>query len=141
MTRALEHLNGPLEFNEIGGLHGPDETQFTAAYAQSHLGDIVLARKDFGTSYHLSVVLDDAAQNITHVTRGDDLFEATKIHFILQKLLALTTPIYRHHKLIRDETGKRLAKRDDARALSKYRQDGLNPSDIYQKLGLNHRFA
>lgn len=141
MSRAVEHLSRTLDFTEIGGIHGQDETQFNASYAQNRLGDIVLARKDFGTSYHLSVVLDDAAQNITHVTRGADLFEATKIHVILQQLLNLPTPIYRHHKLIRDETGKRLAKRDDARALSKYRQDGLNPSDIYQKLGLSHRLA
>ncbi|MBT5295816.1 MAG: tRNA glutamyl-Q(34) synthetase GluQRS, partial [Octadecabacter sp.] len=89
-----------------------------------------------GTSYHLSVVIDDAAQNITHVVRGQDLFEATKIHVILQRLLGLPTPTYHHHKLIRDENGKRLAKRDDARAISKYRADGCSPDDILKLVGL-----
>ena len=100
------------------------------------IGDIVLARKDFNTSYHLSVVLDDAAQGITHVIRGEDLFEATRIHVLLQRLLNLPTPTYHHHRLIRDENGKRLAKRDDARALSKYRAEGLTPADIRMKIGL-----
>ncbi len=71
-----------------------------------------------GTSYHLSVVVDDADQGITDVMRGEDLFGATAIHVVLQRLLGLPTPVYHHHRLIRDEHGKRLAKRDDARALS-----------------------
>ncbi len=99
-------------------------------------GDIVLARKDMGTSYHLSVVLDDAFQNITHVTRGEDLFEATPIHVLLQRLLKLPTPIYHHHTLIRDENGKRLAKRDNARAIRTYRDDGASPQDIYKMIGI-----
>jgi len=82
------------------------------------------------------VVLDDAAQGVTHVVRGEDLFEATKIHVILQRLLRLPTPIYHHHRLIRDENGKRLAKRDDARALSKYRAEGATPNDIRRLVGL-----
>jgi len=89
-----------------------------------------------GTSYHLSVVLDDAFQNITHVVRGADLFEATQIHVVLQHLLDLPTPVYHHHRLIRDETGKRLAKRDDARAISRYREDGATPADIRRMVGL-----
>ena len=89
-----------------------------------------------GTSYHLAVVLDDAAQGITHVVRGEDLFAATKIHVILQHLLGLPTPLYHHHRLIRDDQGRRLAKRDDARALSKYRADGRSPRDIRQMVGL-----
>ncbi|MGJ8611095.1 MAG: glutamate--tRNA ligase family protein, partial [Octadecabacter sp.] len=87
-------------------------------------------------SYHLSVVLDDAEQGISHVVRGQDLFEATKIHVILQRLLGLSTPTYHHHALIRDENGKRLAKRDDARAISKYRADGASPDDIRSMVGL-----
>jgi len=138
MSHALDRLSGNFRFEEIGGVVPQTDAQFTAAHANTHLGDIVLARKDFGTSYHLSVVLDDAAQNITHVTRGADLFDATKIHVILQQLLELPTPIYRHHKLIRDDAGKRLAKRDDARSLSRYRQDGLGPHEIYQMLCLKH---
>lgn len=112
------------------------EMEFTVQTAITEIGDIVLARKDMGTSYHLSVVLDDAAQGITHVTRGADLFEATKIHVILQRLLDLPTPTYHHHRLIRDETGKRLAKRDDARAIAKYRAEGATPEDIRAMVGL-----
>ncbi|MEL6449691.1 MAG: tRNA glutamyl-Q(34) synthetase GluQRS [Pseudomonadota bacterium] len=100
------------------------------------IGAVVLARRDMGTSYHLSVVLDDAAQGVTHVVRGADLFEATKIHVLLQGLLGLPTPAYHHHRLIRDEAGKRLAKRDDARALSKYRAEGASPDDIRRLVGM-----
>jgi glutamyl-Q tRNA(Asp) synthetase len=96
----------------------------------------VLARRDIGTSYHLAVVVDDAAQGITEVTRGADLSEATRIHIVLQRLLGLPTPAYHHHRLIRDDAGKRLAKRDDARALSKYRAEGASPQDIRRMLGL-----
>lgn len=118
---------------------GPDyrgEIITTAAEYSKNIGDIVLARRDLGTSYHLSVVLDDAAQGITHVTRGSDLFEATRIHVLLQDILNLPRPIYHHHALIRDDQGKRLAKRDDARALSKYRSEGATPADIRRMLGL-----
>jgi glutamyl-Q tRNA(Asp) synthetase len=127
-----------LGFDETGsgpngetGLVEFDEESLTKA-----AGDVVLARRDMGTSYHLSVVLDDAAQGITHVVRGADLFEATAIHVLLQKLLDLPTPTYHHHELIRDENGKRLAKRDDARAISKFREDGYSPADIRKMVGL-----
>ncbi|WP_299191228.1 tRNA glutamyl-Q(34) synthetase GluQRS [uncultured Litoreibacter sp.] len=129
---------GIFSFTETG--LGPDEEtgkiEFDMSEVSREIGDIVLARKDMGTSYHLSVVLDDAAQGITHVIRGQDLFEATKIHVILQRLLGLPTPTYHHHELIRDEQGKRLAKRDDARAIAKYRADGFSPSDIRKMVGL-----
>ena len=107
----------------------------TAPELIAGVGDIVLSRKDFLGSYHLSVVLDDAAQGITHVIRGADLFEATKIHVLLQRLLGLPAPIYNHHRLIRDEHGKRLAKRDDARAIATYRAEGARP-DIRALVGL-----
>lgn len=103
---------------------------------EEKIGDIVLSRRDFGTSYHLAVVIDDAAQGITHVIRGEDLLEATPIHVLLQRLLGLPTPIYHHHRLIRDDLGKRLAKRDDARALAKYRAEGATPADIRRMVGL-----
>ena len=116
-------------FEETGpahrGLH-----RITADRMIHGVGDVVLARREMGTSYHLAVVLDDAAQGITHVTRGADLFEATCIHVTLQRLLGLPVPIYHHHDLIRDAAGKRLAKRDDARALAKYRAEGASPADI-----------
>jgi len=99
-------------------------------------GDVVLARRDMGTSYHLAVVVDDAAQGITLVTRGEDLAQATPIHVQLQALLGLPTPDYLHHRLIRDEDGKRLAKRDDARAIARYRADGASPADIRALVGL-----
>jgi len=100
------------------------------------VGDVVLARRDGAASYHLSVVVDDAAQNISHVIRGADLFTATFIHVLLQALLGLAQPVYHHHRLIRDANGKRLAKRDDARAISRYRDEGATPDDIRQMVGL-----
>lgn len=110
--------------------------RLTAADFIAGVGDVVLARRGMGTSYHLSVVVDDAAQGITLVTRGKDLLDSTWIHVLLQKLLHLPTPRYHHHRLIRDETGKRLAKRDDARALRLYRDEGATPADIRRMLGL-----
>lgn len=133
MAAALTHLTAPLTFTETGPLH-PGEHPIDPHYLLTHVGDIVLARRDIGTSYHLSVVLDDAAQNVTLVTRGADLHEATPIHILLQRLLDLPHPAYHHHRLIRDEHGKRLAKRDDARALSTYRAQGLTPADICRLL-------
>ena len=128
----------PLHFVETGA--GPQGEHGHIGVAETELihniGDVVLARRDMGTSYHLSVVLDDAAQGITHVVRGMDLFEATKIHVALQRLLDLPTPIYHHHRLIRDEQGKRLAKRDDSRAIATYRAEGLSPQDIRAMVGL-----
>lgn len=128
-----------LGFKEEGagphGEHGPIE--FTAAEMIASVGDVVLARRSWGTSYHLSVVLDDAAQGVTHVVRGQDLFEATKIHVVLQKLLGLPTPVYHHHRLIRDETGRRLAKREDAKAIRRYREEGATPQDIRRMVGLD----
>nr|WP_216601723.1 MULTISPECIES: tRNA glutamyl-Q(34) synthetase GluQRS [unclassified Ruegeria] len=127
-----------LQFTELGS--GPDgETgviTFTPDEMEKTVGDVVLSRRDMGTSYHLSVVLDDAAQGITRVVRGRDLFEATRIHVLLQVLLDLPTPEYFHHDLIRDDAGKRLAKRDDARAISKYRAEGASPADIRRMVGL-----
>ena len=109
---------------------------FSSEMLASTVGDFVIARRDMGTSYHLAVVLDDAAQGVTHVMRGADLTEATMIHVYLQRLIGLPTPTYHHHHLIRDQQGKRLAKRDDARALSKYRAEGATPADIRRMIGL-----
>lgn len=101
------------------------------------VGDVVLGRRDIGTvAYHLAVVVDDAGQGITEVTRGMDLFDATPIHVLLQQLLGLPTPTYHHHRLIRDGAGKRLAKRDDAKSIAKFRTDGATPGDIRRMVGL-----
>lgn len=134
MRAALAHLATPDRFTFEDETCG--QVLVPADELISEVGDIVLSRRDFPGSYHLSVVLDDAAQGITHVIRGEDLFEATKIHVILQRLLGLPTPAYHHHRLIRDDTGKRLAKRDDARAIAKYRADGATPEDIRHLVGL-----
>lgn len=129
MARACVDLDWPLHFLEEG--NGTDEIiAFSAKDMIETVGDIVLARRDMGTSYHLSVVIDDAAQGISHVVRGLDLIEATPIHIMLQELLDLPHPTYHHHRLIRDDTGKRLAKRDDARAIKLFRDEGASPSDI-----------
>lgn len=93
-------------------------------------GDVVLARKDTPASYHLAVVVDDALQGITLVTRGEDLLEATHLHRLLQELLALPVPEWHHHRLITDENGKRLAKRDDARSLRSLRAAGWTPDQV-----------
>jgi glutamyl-Q tRNA(Asp) synthetase len=100
------------------------------------VGDPVLARPYMAASYHLSIVLDDAGQAISHVIRGEDLFEATPLQRFLQHLLGLPTPEYHHHALIRDAAGKRLAKRDDARAIARYRDEGATPQDIRRMVGL-----
>ncbi|MEZ5385177.1 MAG: tRNA glutamyl-Q(34) synthetase GluQRS [Prosthecobacter sp.] len=93
-------------------------------------GDVVLARKDTPASYHLAVVVDDALQGITLVTRGEDLLEATHLHRLLQELLGLPVPEWQHHRLITDETGRRLAKRDDARSLRSLRAAGWTPEQV-----------
>ena len=97
-------------------------------------GDVVLARKDFPASYHLSVVVDDAAQGVTHVTRGADLFDATHIHRALQGVLGLPVPQYCHHALLRDNAGKRLAKRDGARSIASLRAAGFSPGQVLASL-------
>ena len=101
------------------------------------VGDVVLSRSGIGTSYHLSVVVDDAAQAVSHVVRGRDLEAATPIHVLLQHLLGLPTPLYLHHPLIRDAEGRRLAKRHDARAIREYRASGATPSDLRRMVGLD----
>lgn len=98
-------------------------------------GDAVVARKDAGTSYHLAAVHDDALQGVTHVIRGEDLKSAVHLHRLLQALFALPQPIYRHHKLILDATGKRLAKRDKAATLRALRESGAAPEEVRRSLG------
>lgn len=134
MAKAMEQL-GPVSFNENGPLHQGVHKVQPDVMCET-IGDVVLARRDLGTSYHLSVVVDDAAQEITEVVRGTDLFEATFIHATLQTVLQLKTPSYYHHDLVRDADGKRLAKRDDARALSLYRALGASAQDIRRMVGL-----
>lgn len=94
------------------------------------LGDIVIARKDIGISYHLAVVVDDALQAITHIIRGEDLRSSTAIHRLLQALLQLPTPTYQHHRLILNTQGKRLAKRNQSTTLKSLREAGISPQTL-----------
>ena len=99
-------------------------------------GDVVLARKETPTSYHLSVVIDDAEQGVTHVVRGQDLFAATAVHRVLQALLALPAPVYHHHRLILDAHGQKLSKSTRATALRALRENGATSADIRRMVGL-----
>jgi glutamyl-Q tRNA(Asp) synthetase len=106
-----------------------DETGLVRAEPEKH-GDVVLARKDFATSYHLASVWDDAQQGVTHVIRGEDLRDAAHLHVLLQRLLDLPTPRYQHHRLILGEDGKRLAKRDSAATLRALREAGRSAEEV-----------
>ena len=137
LRKAFAHLRGKtLQFEEIGAAYSGHHV-VEADYAMKTIGDIVLGRKGEDiVAYFLASAFDDADQKITHVIRGEDLFEFTPIQVVLQALFDLPTPIYNHHRLIRDEGGKRLAKRDDARAISLFREQGASPTDIRQMVGL-----
>jgi glutamyl-Q tRNA(Asp) synthetase len=125
---------GELRWTEQG--EGPGgETGAVAANPQAW-GDIILARKETPTSYHLSVVVDDALQGVTDVVRGQDLFHATSVHRLLQCLLGLPEPAYRHHRLIRDAAGHKLAKSSGSTGLRELRAAGKTPTDISRMVGL-----
>ncbi len=103
-------------------------------------GDVILARKETPTSYHLSVVIDDALQGVTDVVRGRDLFWSTSVHLLLQQLLGIPQPVYRHHRLIEDASGHKLSKSTQATALRELRGQGASPADIRSLVGLSRRF-
>jgi len=128
LPAALEHIDTSLIWQ--------DEISGAITATPEELGDIVLARKDTPTSYHLSVVVDDALQNITHVVRGEDLFHATHIHIVLQKLLGLPTPTYHHHGLLLDENGERFAKRNKSVTLQEIRNSGVSPANLINDFAL-----
>jgi len=133
--RAVERLHGAeLRFEEAG--RGPAGESGMIIAQPGLLGDLVLGRKDLGASYHLAVVVDDADQGVSLVTRGDDLFSATHVQRLLQALLGLPAPRYQHHALIRNSEGRRLAKRDHAQTLAAVRAAGITPKEIRQQLGL-----
>jgi glutamyl-Q tRNA(Asp) synthetase len=130
MPRAVDSLSRPLRYVEtMSGI--PLEQD---ALVQPW-GDVVIVRKDIGTSYHLAVVVDDARQGISHVIRGSDLLKATAIHRLLQELLGLPQPIYRHHDLIGDETGRKLSKSIGDRSLAMLREQGVTAQQIRKELG------
>lgn len=123
----------PITFTEHQ--HGPRGETGKVSVDPSMWGDVILARKEVRTSYHLSVVVDDALQGVGHVTRGQDLFYATHIHRLLQVLLELPEPEYHHHQLVRDHTGRRLSKSARDQSLRALRETGVSARDIRQRLG------
>jgi glutamyl-Q tRNA(Asp) synthetase len=125
MAKAMRAA-GPIRFFEEG-------TGWIDA-APENFGDVVLGRSDIATSYHLCVVCDDAAQGVSHVTRGADLAGATHVHALLQKLLGLAMPVYAHHELLLDAQGKRFAKRDGAVTLRAMRASGVTQGEILARL-------
>ena len=126
MDGALDQLGPEITWNEqnVGKVFGEPKAW----------GDVVLARKDTPTSYHLACVLDDALQEITHIVRGRDLFEATSVHTVLQLLFGLSQPVYHHHKLITDNTGKKLSKSEKPRGLKALRESGVRWPELEEML-------
>jgi len=133
MQRALTQA-GALEWQETG--RGPAGETGTIAAAPQAWGDVVLARKETPTSYHLAVVVDDALQGITHVVRGEDLFRSTSVHRLLQVLLGLPAPTYHHHSLILDAAGNKLSKSTQATGLRELRAQGVTPGELRKLVGL-----
>jgi glutamyl-Q tRNA(Asp) synthetase len=128
-----DRLWSQLSWREEGA--GPNGERGLIPARPETAGDVVLARKDAGTAYHLAVVHDDAIQGVTHVIRGNDLFEATQIQVLIQALMGWPTPTYRHHPLLLDASGRRLAKRDRAETLQSLRDRGVSPAQVRAELG------
>jgi glutamyl-Q tRNA(Asp) synthetase len=125
---------GPLTWAETGA--GPQGETGALAAPPEAWGDVIMARKETPTSYHLSVTLDDALQGITHVVRGQDLFWSTSVHRLLQALLGLPAPVYRHHRLILGPDGRKLAKSTRSTALRELRAQGVTPAEVRRLVGL-----
>jgi glutamyl-Q tRNA(Asp) synthetase len=125
---------GRLNWVERG--EGPEGETGTVAANPAAWGDVIIARKETPTSYHLAVVVDDALQSVTEVVRGQDLFWSTSVHRLLQTLLGLPQPVYRHHRLIRDAAGQKLSKSTDATGLRELRAAGVTPAEIRRRTGL-----
>jgi glutamyl-Q tRNA(Asp) synthetase len=123
-----------LTWDELG--EGPDGERGTIPAQPQAWGDVILARKETPTSYHLSVVADDALQSVSEVARGQDLFHATSVHRLLQVLLGLREPAYRHHSLICDEAGRKLSKSSRATGLRELRDAGASVAAIRRLVGL-----
>ena len=134
MAKAVAEGSG-LAWRELGA--GPNGETGRLHANPAEWGDVVVARKESPTSYHLSVVIDDAEQGVTEVVRGQDLFAATSVHRLLQTLLGLPEPNYRHHRLIRDARGEKLSKSDGATGLRELRAAGATPADIRRMIGLD----
>lgn len=131
MVKALQLAKTPLTWQETG-----DGEQGTVPADPAAWGDVILSRSDAPSSYHLSVVVDDAVQGITHVVRGLDLFHATSVHRLLQTLLKLPQPLYHHHRLLPDGNGRKLSKSSGSTGLSHLREQGQSATDIRRLIGL-----
>ncbi|MEK1903743.1 MAG: tRNA glutamyl-Q(34) synthetase GluQRS [Rhizobium sp.] len=131
MNRALDLIGEPLFWTETG-----DERKGEILAEPAAWGDVVLSRSDAPSSYHLSVVIDDALQGVTHVVRGLDLFHATSVHRLLQNLLNLPQPVYHHHRLVVDTDGRKLSKSEGDTGLAELRATGLSVADIRRLVGL-----
>jgi glutamyl-Q tRNA(Asp) synthetase len=139
MREALSRFPPRLTWREDG--KGPDGQTGEIEADPGKWGDVVLARRDVPTSYHLSVVVDDASQGVTDIVRGRDLFHATSLHRLLQEILGLPAPRYRHHDLILDRDGRKLSKSKGDTALDELRRAGRTPEDISRMLGFGARKA
>jgi glutamyl-Q tRNA(Asp) synthetase len=133
MAAAIARV-GDLAWSERGA--GPAGESGAVAARPQAWGDVILARKETPTSYHLSVVIDDALQGVNEVVRGEDLFWSTSVHRLLQALLGLPQPIYRHHRLMLDAAGQKLSKSTEATGLRDLRAEGATPADIRRLVGL-----
>ena len=135
IDKAIKKLgNDKLYFYETGITVGNshEKRSISNETLKKKFGDLVVARKDIGTSYNLSVIIDDSAQEVTHVTRGIDLLDVTPIQVLLQRILGLQTPTYHHHKLICDDDGKKLSKRSSSQSISNLIQEGFSSSEVIE---------
>jgi glutamyl-Q tRNA(Asp) synthetase len=128
MEAALVTCSNPVAWQELAATHHFDA---------NHWGDVVLKSRDGSFAYHLAVVMDDAAQKVTNIVRGRDLYAATAIHRVLQMLLGIDAPNYHHHNLILDSSGEKLAKSRNAPTLKSLRNDGVTPQQIRDQLGFS----
>jgi len=128
VAKALAMIGGPLAWQETGS--GPKGETGLITADPAAWGDVILSRADAPSSYHLSVVLDDALQDITHVVRGQDLFQATAVHRLLQRLLDLPEPVYHHHRLILGPDGRKLSKSNRDTGIAALRVEGMTPEDV-----------
>ncbi|MEM9277328.1 MAG: tRNA glutamyl-Q(34) synthetase GluQRS [Pseudomonadota bacterium] len=133
MAKTVEQQRGNLSWEETIGV-SPNNTRSIPADPLVW-GDVILARRDTPTSYHLSCIVDDAKQNITHIVRGQDLYHSTSVHRLLQELLGLSAPLYHHHELVLDKTGKKLSKSDRDTSLRQLRQSGTSKEQILKMIG------
>lgn len=133
MASAIAHVGNTLDWDETG--QGPEGEAGRVRARPESWGDVVIARKEIPASYHLSVVVDDALQGITHVVRGRDLFHATAVHRVLQELLGLSVPQYHHHDLVLDDDGRKLSKSRGDTSLAALRESGATAGDIARMVG------